>query len=101
MTALATVVAVSEQVTQTRARSGKIRLLAGCLRALDAAELEISVLYLSGEIRQGRIGIGPSVLRACTDQASPTASLGLLDVDRLLDELAAIVGSGSSARRTA
>ena len=27
-------------------------------------ELEIAVLFLSGEIRQGRIGIGPSALRA-------------------------------------
>src|SRR5881394_661501 len=61
MTLLATVVATSGQVAATPARSAKIRLLAECLRDAQTEELEIVVLYLSGEIRQGRIGIGPSL----------------------------------------
>ena len=74
---LATVVAVSREVAQTSARSVKTRLLADFLRTLDSEELEIAVLYLAGEIRQGRIGIGPSVLRACAQAPCATASLNL------------------------
>jgi DNA ligase-1 len=100
MTGLATVVAISEQVAQTRARSAKIRLIADCLSALDPDELEIAVPYLSGETRQGRIGIGPSVLRECTEHAASAPELELPDVDRSFRELAAMGGSGSGSRRT-
>jgi DNA ligase-1 len=101
MTLLATVVATSRQVSATSARSAKIRLIADCLRGMDAGELEIAVLYLSGEIRQGRIGIGPSTLRECIAGAASEPSLEITEVDRLLDELAAIRGSGSGAKRAA
>ncbi|MEO8018357.1 MAG: ATP-dependent DNA ligase [Pseudomonadota bacterium] len=99
MTLLANVVATSAQVADSSARSAKTRLLADCLRALDVGELEIAVLYLSGEIRQGRIGIGPSALRASAETAAATPSLAVLEVDRALEQLAAISGSGSSASR--
>jgi DNA ligase-1 len=83
MTLLATVVDTSRQVAATSARSAKTRLLAGCLRTLAADELETGVLYLSGEIRQGRIGIGPSALGACIGGAASAPSLQLLEVDCL------------------
>jgi len=101
MTLLANVVATSRQVAATAARSIKTRLLADCLRGMSAEELEITVLYLSGEIRQGRIGIGPSALSACAADAALVPSLQVIEVDRLLEELATIRGSGSSARRAA
>jgi ATP-dependent DNA ligase I len=101
MALLTTVVTTSSQVAEASARSVKTRLLADCLRTLDREELEIAVMYLSGEIRQGRIGIGPSALRICTQSPAPTPNLELLEVDRILDELMAISGSGSSAKRTA
>ena len=101
MTLLATVVTTSRQVAMTSARSAKTRLLADCLRTMNAEELEIAVLYLSGEIRQGRIGIGPSALRTSVTEAATAPSLQLIEVDRLLEELAAIRGSGSSALRAA
>jgi DNA ligase 1 len=99
MTRLANVVVTSSKVAETSARSAKARLLADCLRTLTVEELEIAVLYLAGEIRQGRIGIGPSVLRASKGDAALTPNLDLLDVDRVFDELAAITGTGSSERR--
>jgi DNA ligase-1 len=101
MTLLATVVSASHRVAGTSARSAKIRLLAECLGAVERDEVEIAVLYLSGEIRQGRIGIGPSTLVSCMSEASRAPSLHLLEVDRLLGELATIRGSGSSALRSA
>jgi len=100
MTLLTTLVAVSAQVAQTSARSVKARLLADCLRTLDAEELEIAVLYLSGEIRQGRLGIGPSVLRASAQHPAPIANLTILEVDHAFDALMSIGGAGSSALRT-
>jgi DNA ligase-1 len=101
MSLLATLVATSRQVAATPGRSAKIRMLADCLRALAREEIAVAVLFLSGEIRQGRVGIGPSALRACAEVAAPEPSLQIAEVDRLLDELAAIAGSGSSARRAA
>ena len=99
MTPFATIVATSRQVARTSARSAKIRLLTECLRAMNPEELELAVLYLSGETRQGRLGIGPSALRACAAEASIKPDLNVLEVDQLLDELEKIRGSGSSARR--
>jgi DNA ligase-1 len=99
MTLLASVVAASAQVAETASRSAKIRLLADCLRALSSDELELGVLYLSGETQQGRSGIGPATLRACAKDAANTPGLELLEVDRLLDELVAIHGPGSTRRR--
>jgi DNA ligase-1 len=99
MSLLATVVATSRQVATTSARSVKTRLLADSLRTMNADELELAVLYLSGEIRQGRIGIGPSALRDCATQPASEPGLQLIEVDRALSELAEIRGSGSSARR--
>jgi DNA ligase-1 len=101
MTLLAPVVTTSQQVATTSSRSAKTRLIAGLLRALDAAEVEIAVPYLSGEIRQGRIGIGYATLQSCLGSASPEPALQILEVDRLLEELATIRGAGSTARRAA
>ncbi len=100
MTLLAAVVATSLQVANTSSRSGKVRLLADCLRALNADELELGVSYLSGEIRQGRIGVGPSTLRACVENPAAGPTLQIDEVDRLLTDLGAMRGSGSSARRS-
>ena len=101
MSSLASVVATSSEVAATPARSGKARLLAAGLRALALDEVEVAVLFLSGEIRQRRIGIGPAVLWSCTQTAAASPSLELLEVDGIFDELSRIAGSGSGARRTA
>lgn len=102
MTLLATLVDVSQRVGATAARLAKVRELAACLRALEPAEIDIGVLYLSGETPQGRIGIGYAVLqaaRAAAAAADPTLSIG--DVDSRLTEIAGIRGAGSTARRAA
>jgi len=99
MALLTTLVATSAQVAETSSRSAKTRLLAECLRTLDRDELEVAVLFLSGEIRQGRIGIGPSALWNCKQPPTPTPNLELLEVDRVFEELSSISGSGSNARR--
>src|SRR5262249_38625477 len=51
---LADLVAVSEQVAATPARNAKIAALAALLERLRGEEVEITVDYLAGRLRQGR-----------------------------------------------
>src|SRR2546429_549504 len=64
MTLLADLVRTSQRVGATAARLSKVRELASFLRALPPDEIETAAHYLSGEIPQGRIGIGYSTLQA-------------------------------------
>ncbi|MGH8185080.1 MAG: ATP-dependent DNA ligase, partial [Steroidobacteraceae bacterium] len=99
MTLLADVVATSQRVGASSARLVKVRELAQCLRALQPDEIEIGVAYLSGEIPQGRFGIGYSALQACAGPPADQPTLTIYEVDVRISELAAIRGAGSSARR--
>lgn len=100
MTLLATLVEVSGRVAAASARSAKVEALAGCLRGLSGEALEIAVSFLSGEIRQGRIGIGFATLEASLQGSAATSpSLHLQDVDRYLEAVAAIRGAGATQRR--
>ncbi|HUI62674.1 MAG TPA: ATP-dependent DNA ligase [Steroidobacteraceae bacterium] len=100
MTLLASLVGTSERVGATAARLGKVRELAALLRTLTPEEIETAVLYLSGETRQGRIGIGFATLReAASERAAAQATLTIARVDQLLDSIEALRGAGSSARR--
>ncbi|MHB8723713.1 MAG: hypothetical protein ACYDAH_20310 [Steroidobacteraceae bacterium] len=64
MTRLANLVEASERVGATASRLAKVRELASLLRTVAADEIEAAVAYLSGDIPQGRIGIGYSMLQA-------------------------------------
>jgi len=100
VTLLLNLVGVSQRVGANPSRLTKVRELASFLRALPADEIETAVHYLSGEIPQGRIGIGYAMLRAAA--SSPPAQAGTLSIaelDRSLTALADIRGSGSAGRR--
>ena len=102
MALLSTLVTASSEVMATRSRLGKVRRLAQCLRALPADQVPLAVAYLQGTLRQGRIGVGPALVRdamAAVGAPSPTPRASLRDVDRALDEVAALTGPGSSAAR--
>ncbi len=91
----------SRRVGATRARLGKIRELATLLAQLSPAEIGPAVHYLSGEMPQGRIGVGPAaVSRAAETEPARAPSLSIIDVDQRLAALAAIRGAGSGGRRT-
>ena len=101
MTLLSHLVRTSLRVGANPARSTKIRELAAFLRTLAADEVEIAVHYLSGELPQGRIGIGYSTLQ--TAAARPPATEGtvsIVELDHSLTALAGMRGSGSTARRS-
>jgi DNA ligase-1 len=64
-------------------------------------EIESAVHYLSGEIAQGRIGLGYSSIQAgMPESAADTESLTLAQVDDYLTAIATTRGGGSQARRT-
>lgn len=100
MPLLADLVAVSNRVAATASRLAKLRELAAFLRQLDVDERGIGALYLSGEMRQGRIGVGYTVHAQADVDAAPNASLTLSEVDDVLGQLVAVRGKGSvNARR--
>ncbi len=102
MTLLADLVETSQRVGATSSRLAKMRELVALLRMLQPEEIETAIHYLSGEIRQGRIGIGFAALRqAASNGPAEHATLTLCEVDSLLTGIEAIRGPGSSANRSA
>ena len=100
MTLFLSLADTSQRVGATAARLAKTRELAALLAQLSPAEIGIGVHYLSGEMPQGRIGIGPAaVSRAAATAPAQAATLSVTDVDLRLRALAAISGAGSAARR--
>jgi DNA ligase-1 len=100
-TLLAAVVEASADATRTNSRIAKRDAIARCLRGAEGDEVEIAVAYLSGETRQGRIGIGYTALAALRGVQAPAPVLTLSDVDGALDRIAATTGKGSAAGRGA
>ncbi|HLJ19552.1 MAG TPA: ATP-dependent DNA ligase, partial [Stellaceae bacterium] len=100
MTRLAELVETSGRVGADRARLVKVRELAALLRSLEPDEIGIATHYLSGELPQGRFGIGYATLAAAANEPAAAApTLSIAEVDSQLTALAAIRGSGSAKRR--
>ena len=96
---LVNLVATSRQVSETTKRLEKISLLAGILKQIAPEEIEPAVAFLSGSPRQGRMGIGYATLHAAAPEPAAGASLEILQLDRLFDQLAAVKGSGAEQRK--
>ena len=93
--------AFSAQVTCDSGRLAKIGHLAECLRRLEPAEIPIAVAYLCGELPQGKVGIGWSMLKdALACAPSEGGVLTLADADACFENVRRTTGSGSNARRT-
>ncbi|HKY16381.1 MAG TPA: ATP-dependent DNA ligase [Microthrixaceae bacterium] len=95
----AELVATSDAVASTRARTAKVAALAELLGSLEADEIVPAVAALSGAPRQGKVGVGWA--SAAIDGRASDASLTIGDFDRFLDELAVTTGPGSQGRRRA
>jgi DNA ligase 1 len=94
------VVETSRRVRETGSRLDKVGHLAACLRRAEPVAIPALVALLSGEPRQGRIGLGPaSVSGAAPRQAATAPVLTLFDVDAALDRIAGRGGPGASADR--
>jgi DNA ligase-1 len=99
LTLFADVVEASGLVTSTSSRSRKIAILAELLSVVEPDEVAICVGFLSGLPRQGRVGVGYAAVYGTDTQPAPEPSLTVGDVDRVISEIAAASGSGSSLRR--
>ncbi len=97
----ADVAATSAAVGATRSRLAKVDALAGLLERTPSGLVPAVTGMLAGAVRQGRVGVGSAVLHA-TRPVDPAGDpdLTVEDLDAALDELAALSGSGSGARRT-
>lgn len=91
----------SRQIAATSKRLEKIALLAGLLDGLSPEESEVAAAFLSGNTRQGRIGVGYATLSGMRGNPADAPTIELLEVDRTLGELQSLRGAGSSERRTA
>jgi DNA ligase 1 len=97
---LADLVATSQHVADTRSRSAKIAALADLLRRLGPEEIDPAAAWLSGHLRQGRIGLGGAAVRDArpgTLAAEPSLSIG--EVDAAFERIASVSGAGSTAER--
>jgi DNA ligase-1 len=95
----ADLVATSTAVAATRARSTKSAALADLLARLAPEEIESAVGFLTGEPRQGRIGVGWATVYRLEVEPAHTPSLTIGEIDRMLDRVQATIGSGSTAGR--
>lgn len=100
MTRLAAVVEASARAAQTRGRLAKRDAIAHVLRSVAPDEVGIAVAYLSGETRQGKLGVGHAALHGLRGgTAAVEPSLELHEVDAALARIAATAGKGSTAAR--
>ena len=95
------IVETSLEVSRTRGRLRKIERLAQCLRQIPAQEIPIGTRYLTGNLPQGRIGLGPSILRKVLARTAPAAepSLSIAQLDQTFRDIAVTRGTGSAKRR--
>src|SRR5262245_45435619 len=96
----AALVETSRRIAATSKRLEKIDLLATLLRGLSPDEAEVATAFLSGNTRQGKIGIGYATLGGMRGNPSEAATLEILELDRTLGEIQAMRGGGSAQRRT-
>jgi DNA ligase-1 len=93
---LAAIVETSRRVTQSGGRRDKIGLLAALLAIVPPDEIEIATAYLSGSIRQQRLGIGYAAIQeAATGGAAESPSVELSEVDGVFERISATSGKGS------
>lgn len=97
---LAEVVVVSAGVAAISSRKAKTALLADLLSRLDLEEIPIAVGFLSGEVRQGRIGVGYASAFGVEATASSDPTLALGEVDEVLGAIPTVSGPGSQERRS-
>lgn len=96
---LSQVVQASASVRATTSRKTKIAALAALLAQVEVDELAQVVAWASGELLQGRVGTGWRTFTTIEVEPASESTLTVAEVDRILTELAATSGAGSTARR--
>jgi DNA ligase-1 len=100
MVLLQTLVEVSKRVSSTTKRKEKVSHLAHLLRQARDKEIGLSAFYLSGQLPQGRLGIGWTALQeALRDLPEKFRPLGPIEIDQLFEAIAREKGPGSAERK--
>ena len=97
----AAIVEASGQVASTRSRRSKIATISTLLRSLPSDDLAATISFLTGEPRQGKIGIGWATMQEIDVAPSAIPSLSVRDIDDELTLLQATTGGQSVAARRA
>ncbi len=92
-------VTTSNQVAATSGRLAKIKLLADLLRQAGPDEIELAIAYLSGTIRQSKVGVGWATLQKARSHVGASSRLQLRDVDETLEKISATTGKGSAGEK--
>lgn len=98
------IVDTSRAVAATRSRKIKIEALRALLVEVEIDEIdeiEPVVSWLSGELPQGRIGVGWRTLADLDVAPAVEPTLTVAEFDAAISEIASTAGAGSAARRTA
>src|SRR5215471_8021358 len=94
------IVETSSQVADRSGRLAKKERLADLLRSAAAPEIETVIAFLSGTLRQTKIGVGYGLLQRVSSEAAASASsLTLVDVASTLERLMGASGKGSAKLR--
>jgi len=94
-------VETSTKVSQTASKKEKASLLAEFLKKGRGQEIALGASFLSGQIPQGRPGIGWALLqRALENLDQRHRQVNLLEVNRFLDQLSQSRGSGSTEKKS-
>lgn len=97
--ALSAVVETSAALAATRKRLAKAQLISAVLEAAGD-EVPVVVGFLTGEPRQGRIGVGYAQAFSTDVPPADEPSLTVADVSDTFDAISAVGGSGSMAERS-
>jgi DNA ligase 1 len=94
------IIRTSAAVADSSGRLAKIGYLVDLLRRLAPEEVDIVIPFLSGELRQGRIRLGPATIWAAKPSGgADSATLSLAEVDETFSRIAGTSGAGSTSVR--
>jgi len=84
-----------QSVKATRSRLAKVEAVQELLASTPQQTVATVVSYLSGDLPQGRIGLGYATVGSVHAPAAAEASLSVADIDTTLTEIKATTGAGS------
>jgi DNA ligase-1 len=92
--------ATSERLASTTRRNEKISILTELVARVPDGEHDVVIRWLSGAVRQKKLGVGWAMLRETSALArAPASTLTVPEVDRALTEIAETTGRGANERR--
>lgn len=100
MVLLKDLVESSKSVSVTPKKKEKVSFLARLLQQAKGKEIALVARYLSGQLTQGRLGVGWATLQeALQDLSDRYRPLGLIEIDHFFEEVTGEKGAGALRRK--